>query len=173
LPDRKQVLILRHLFYGVLMQKRTSTVLAAVFLAASLAACATGSRSAATRAPDVTGSTAAIRATLDSTAAAWNRGSLAEYLAAYVPEATEMLATGPAGGVEQIEKTMKEGFWKTGTPLQKLRYEHVVVRMLGPDNALTTGQYVLSGADRPDRTGWFTTIWTHTPQGWRMIHDHS
>lgn len=114
-----------------------------------------------------------IRAVLQVTAEGWNTGDLSKYLSAYVPEATEMLSTGPAGGVEAIEKTMKEGFWKTGRPIQQLRYENLVVRMLGKDNALVTGQYVLSGAGRPDRTGWFTTVWTKTKAGWRMIHDHS
>ena len=114
-----------------------------------------------------------IKAVFQITADGWNTGDLSKYLYAYVPEATEMLATGPAGGVEVIEKTMKDGFWKTGRPLQQLRYEHLVVRMLGKDNALVTGQYVLSGAGKPDRTGWFTTVWTHAKQGWRMIHDHS
>jgi len=114
-----------------------------------------------------------INAVMDLTAHGWNNGILSEYLSAYVPEATEMLSTGPAGGVEAIEKTMKEGFWKTGRPLQVLRYEHIVVRMLGKDNALVTGQFILSGNNRPDRTGWFTTVWTRTKDGWRMIHDHS
>jgi uncharacterized protein (TIGR02246 family) len=115
----------------------------------------------------------AIRAALESTAAGWNKGDLNEYLSAYTKEATEMLSTGPAGGVEAIEKTMKEGFWKSGRPLQILRYESLVVRMLGKKNALVTGKYVLSGAGRPDRSGWFTTIWLKTKDGWRMIHDHS
>src|SRR5215203_4114109 len=115
----------------------------------------------------------AIRATLNMTAEGWNKGDLNQYLSAYVKEATEMLSTGPAGGVEAIEKTMKEGFWKSGRPIQILRYESVVVRMLGKKNALVTGQYVLSGAGRPDRTGWFTTVWTKTKTGWKMIHDHS
>jgi len=115
----------------------------------------------------------AIRDTLNMTAEGWNKGDLNQYLSAYVKEATEMLSTGPAGGVEAIEKTMKEGFWKSGRPIQILRYESVVVRMLGKKNALVTGQYVLSGAGRPDRTGWFTTIWTKTKTGWKMIHDHS
>ena len=114
-----------------------------------------------------------IRAVLDITAEGWNTGDLSKYLYAYVPEATEMLSTGPTGGVEAIEKTMKEGFWKTGRPLQQLRYENIVVRMLGKENALVTGQYILSGADRPDRKGWFTTVWTKSKAGWRMIHDHS
>jgi uncharacterized protein (TIGR02246 family) len=116
---------------------------------------------------------AAIRATLDSTAAGWNRGDLAAYLAAYTPDASEMLADGPAHGVDRIEQTMKQGFWRTGRPLQQLHYEHVEVRMLGDDHALVTGQYVLTGADRPQRTGWFTTVWARTSDGWRMIHDHS
>ena len=116
---------------------------------------------------------AQIRSVLQITAEGWNSGNLSKYLFAYVPEATEMLSTGPAGGVEAIERTMKEGFWKSGRPLQQLRYENLVVRMLGKKNALVTGQYVLSGANRPDRSGWFTTVWTKTKAGWRMIHDHS
>jgi uncharacterized protein (TIGR02246 family) len=114
-----------------------------------------------------------IRAALDSTAAGWNKGDLSQYLAAYTDNATEMGPNGPEGGREVIEKTMRQGFWKTGRPLQTLRYEHVVVRMLGKDNALVTGQFVLTGGGRPDRNGWFTTVWARTRQGWRMIHDHS
>lgn len=114
-----------------------------------------------------------INAVLQYTALGWNTGDLSKYLRAYVPEATEMLSNGPAGGVEAIERTMKEGFWKTGRPVQHLHYENIVVRMLGKDNALVTGQYILSGTDRPDRKGWFTTVWTKTKKGWRMIHDHS
>lgn len=115
----------------------------------------------------------AIRAALEKTADGWNKGDLNQYLSAYTPEATEMLSTGPAGGVEAIEKTMKEGFWKNGKPLQILRYESLAVRMIGKKGALVTGKYVLSGAGRPDRTGWFTTVWLKTKEGWRMIHDHS
>jgi uncharacterized protein (TIGR02246 family) len=116
---------------------------------------------------------AQIRAVLNSTADGWNRGDLAQYLSAYTESATEMLSDGPKGGVEVIEQTMRNGFWKTGRPLQQLRYEHVDVRMLGKEHALVTGQYVLSGGGHPDRTGWFTTVWSRTRRGWRMIHDHS
>jgi len=75
--------------------------------------------------------------------------------------------------VEVIENTMKNGFWKTGRPLQQLHFEQVAVRMLGKANAMVTGQYVLSGGDKPNRTGWFTTVWEKTKDGWRMIFDHS
>lgn len=116
---------------------------------------------------------AQIRQALDSTSAGWNRGILEQYLSAYTPDAQEMGPNGPRGGVEVIENTMKNGFWKTGRPLQQLRYEHVNVRMLGKRNALVTGQFVLTGGNKPDRTGWFSTVWEKTKDGWRMIFDHS
>ncbi|HEX7957546.1 MAG TPA: nuclear transport factor 2 family protein [Pyrinomonadaceae bacterium] len=116
---------------------------------------------------------AQIRAVLNTTAEGWNQGDLARYLSAYTDSATEMGPNGPEGGRDAIERTMLRGFWKTGRPLQQLRYEHVEVRLLGKENALVTGQYVLTGGGRPERTGWFTTVWTRTRQGWRMIHDHS
>ena len=114
-----------------------------------------------------------IRARLDSTALGWNRGELAMYMAAYTPDASEMLPDGVAHGRDRIEQTMKQGFWRTGRPLQQLHYEHVEVRMLGDDHALVTGEFVLTGAARPPRTGWFTSVWARTSDGWRMIHDHS
>jgi uncharacterized protein (TIGR02246 family) len=114
-----------------------------------------------------------IRAALESTATGWNEGNLEKYLAVYTPDATEMRGTGPAGGVEAIEETMKKGFWKTGRPLQTLRYESVVVRMLGKEGALATGNYILTGGGIPERKGWFTSVWRKTKNGWRMIHDHS
>lgn len=110
---------------------------------------------------------------LNKTADGWNQGDLEKYLAVYIPEATEMTGDGPKGGKEHIEKTMRGGFWKSGKPVQILRYENVEVRMLGKKNALVTGQYILSGNNQPDRKGWFTTVWVKTKNGWRMIHDHS
>jgi len=114
-----------------------------------------------------------IKATLDSTAAAWNRGDLNGYLAAYVDSAMEMGATGVETGRDRIEATMKAGFWRTGRPLQVLHYENVEVRPLGGDKALVTGRFVLTGAGRPDRTGVFSTLWLRTAAGWRMFYDHS
>jgi ketosteroid isomerase-like protein len=116
---------------------------------------------------------AAIRAVFDTTAAGWNRGELPVYLSAYNQTSTTMGSNGLVRGVAGIEGQMRSGFWKDGRPAQVLRYEHLEVRALGRDNALATGQYILSGGGRPDRSGWFTTIWQRTPQGWRMIHDHS
>ena len=143
-----------------------------ILLIAAVTACATQTQSVSTglRFPS---DAAAIRATLDTTAAGWNRGELPVYLSAYTDSATAMGANGPERGVAAIGAQMRAGFWRTGRPIQNLHFEHLEIRPLGPDHALVTGQYVLRGAGRPDRTGWFTTIWTRTGAGWRMVHDHA
>jgi ketosteroid isomerase-like protein len=118
-------------------------------------------------------SEAAIRARLDSTALGWNRGELPMYLAMYDPEATVMGATGVEHGHGVVEAQMRRGFWRTGRPAQQLAYDQVEVRMLGDRHALVTGRFTLSGGGRPDRVGYFTTVWADSDQGWRMVHDHS
>ena len=122
---------------------------------------------------DAVSAEAEIRARLDSTALGWNRGDLSQYMSMYTPEASQMGRDSVEHGVDLIERGMRAGFWRTGRPLQMLHYESVEVRMLGNDNALVTGKFVLTGGGRPERTGMFTTVWTRTANGWRMIHDHS
>jgi len=115
----------------------------------------------------------AIKAVFDTTAAGWNRGELPVYLSGYADTATAMGAGGLVRGVQGIEGQMRAGFWNTGRPLQSLSYDHLEIRPIGPDQAIATGQYILTGGGRPNRTGWFTTIWVRTARGWRMVHDHS
>ena len=143
-----------------------------LFLAAVLGACSSQMRSGVTgfsRASDA----GAIKAMLDTSAAGWNRAELPVYLSAYVDSATAMGSTGLVRGVKGIEGQMRAGFWRTGRPAQTLTYDHLEIRPIGPNQAIVTGQYILTGAGLPNRTGWFTTIWVRTPAGWRMVHDHS
>jgi ketosteroid isomerase-like protein len=144
-------------------------LLATLLIAACSTQMATRGGQAALPASDV----AAIRAVFDTTAAGWNRGDLAAYLSAYVESSTTMGRTGLVRGPAAIGDQMRAGFWKNGRPAQVLNYDHLEIRPLGANDALATGQYILSGNGLPERTGWFTTIWERTPVGWRMIHDHS
>jgi len=141
-------------------------------IVAAVAACATQMQSADVRLR-FPSDLAAIRAVLDTSAAGWNRGELPVYLYAYTDSATTMGPNGLVHGVNAIGDQMEKGFWRSGRPIQQLHYEHLEISPLSPDRALVTGQYVLSGSGRANRTGWFTTIWARTRGGWRMIHDHS
>jgi ketosteroid isomerase-like protein len=151
------------------MMRRVCLVLAACVLAACSRQVQLGGTGGSQFASDA----AAIRATLDASAAGWNRGELQGYLSAYVDSATAMGSTGLVRGVRGIEGQMRAGYWRTGRPLQTLSFDRLEIRPIGPNQAIVTGQYILTGGGLTNRTGWFTTIWVRTPAGWRMVHDHS
>src|SRR5687767_5725827 len=114
-----------------------------------------------------------VRRKLQSTADAWNRADLAGHVAPYADSAAFMTGRGPMIGRDNIEDSLRRGFWRDGKPVQSLRYEHVSVRALGRDHALVTGRFVLTGGGREDASGWFSLVWERGPQGSREIHDHS
>lgn len=152
------------------MHARTALVVLSL-----LAGAAAGCRPAAepARAPDWPAAEKEIRAALQASADAWNQGDLKGHLAFYVPDVTFMTRDGPRPGVDAIEKSFREKYFVNGAPKQQLRFERIALRRLGQDFALATGRYVLKGGGEAEQSGWFTTIWTRTPEGWRTIHDHS
>ena len=115
----------------------------------------------------------AIRALLDSSAAAGNRGDVRGHLATNADSITFMTSRGPVVGNDRVIEMMTQSYFKDGKPLQTLRFDHVTVRPLGKGYALTVGQFILSGGGREEQSGWFSTIWEHRREGWRVIHDHS
>ena len=145
--------------------------LAATLLAT--AACARPS-SMPSGVPDTWASDVAeIRAMTDASAAAWNQGNLKEHLALYVDTVTFMTTNGPRPGVDAVERAFSEKYFRDGRPKQTLSFSQVVLRPLGRDAALETGRFLLSGGGEPEQSGWFTLVWVRTPDGWRVVHDHS
>ena len=116
---------------------------------------------------------AALRRLLQESADAFNAGDLRGHLASYHESVTFMTKNGPRPGVAPIEQAFRERYFKDGKPKQQLRFEQESIRFLSDDVALVTGRYLLSGGDEPEQSGWFTTVWTRTLKGWRVVHDHS
>jgi uncharacterized protein (TIGR02246 family) len=116
---------------------------------------------------------AAILALNDEAAEAWNRADIDGHVAMYADSAGFMTGRGPAFGRQTIADMLARSFFRDGRPVQQLRFEDMTVRMLGADHAYVTGHFILSGGGQEDNTGWFTTIWARTPEGWQLIHDHS
>ena len=110
---------------------------------------------------------------LAESAAAFNRGDLPGHLAIYDESVTFMTKDGPRPGVAPIERAFREKYFRDGRAIQALRFEELAVRPLGRDAALATARWVLSGAEQPEQSGWFTLAWIRTPAGWRVVHDHS
>lgn len=140
-----------------------------VALSAGVAACA------APR-PGPGPAAAAIVAELDASAERWNAGDLDGFLAPYLndPRTSFVTAGGVIRGLDTIEARYRANYWKDGAPAETLRFADVEVRPLGPDHAFAVGRFLLS--DRSGaRTGegHFTVVLARTPDGWRIVHDHS
>ena len=59
-------------------------------------------------------------------------------------------------------------------PAGELSYNNIEVRPLGPNHALVVGHWrVMMRETGQPRTGIFSLTYQRTPQGWRIIHDHS
>jgi ketosteroid isomerase-like protein len=114
-----------------------------------------------------------IRQRLAASVEAFNRGDLPGHLAIYDAGVTFMTKDGPRPGIAPIEKAFRENYFKDGKAIQGLRFESLALRAIGPDAALATARWILSGGSQPDRTGWFTLVFGRTAAGWRAIHDHS
>jgi ketosteroid isomerase-like protein len=114
-----------------------------------------------------------IRAQVQASMEAFNRGNLTGHLAIYDPAITFMTKDGPRPGIAPIEASFREHYFRDGVPKQQLSFDQLTIRSLAPDVALATGKFLLSGGGEKDQSGWFTLVWTRTPAGWRAIHDHS
>jgi len=114
----------------------------------------------------------ALIAQLQATTADWNKGDLEAFIAPYDPSSTFMTKQGPIGR-DAMKAHYKDTFFGADAKPRPLRFERITVRPLGEDHALMTGRFILGGDGKPDQSGWFTLVWMRTPQGWRILHDHS
>ena len=153
---------------------RTTCILASLLLFGFLAEAPAGfAAEPAPQPSDWSADEAQIQALSQASADAWNRGDLKGHLAIYADEMTFMTPTGPRPGVAPLEKAFAEKYFRDGRPRQSLSFDSRTLRRLGPDAALETGRFVLSGGGEPEQSGWFTLVWVRTPAGWRVLHDHS
>ena len=117
-----------------------------------------------------------IRAVLTAQAEAWNRGDIDGFMHAYKdsPDTTF------------IGKTVKHGYrdilerYKSGYPTQEtmgtLKYWDLQVTPLGSKYAVAVGKFHLDRAAKGDATaddGIFSLIFEKTPEGWKVIVDHT
>ena len=153
---------------------RTASFLSCLCLAAALlASCKVGIDGQTGPLSAWAADEAEIRALMQTSMEAFNRGDLPGHLAIYDAAITFMTENGPRPGIAPIEAAFGERYFHDGLPKQQLRFEQVAARSLAPDAALVTGRFVLSGGEEKDQSGWFTLVWARTPAGWRAIHDHS
>lgn len=117
-----------------------------------------------------------IVAALHASADAWNRGDLDGFLRTYLdsPELTFIGRDEVVRGFSTLRALYDGGHFEGGPP-PRLRFDVLEVRPLGEPTALLIGRYTLqdTASGATTSTGLFTLVWGRTPEGWRILHDHT
>lgn len=117
----------------------------------------------------------AIEALLADQATAWNEGDLKAFMAGY--EQSEELVFTSGAKIRRGWETTRERFedrYGSGqdSNMGKLAFEVLDVRPLGADGAIVLGKYKLT--ETPEAGGGvFSLGLVRTPEGWRIVHDHT
>ena len=132
--------------------------------------------SAASQVPSTqTAGEKAIRAVMNAQVVAWNAGDIDGFMKGYEnsPQTTLIGHTVHHGYAEILAHFKKNypGKEKMGT----LTFTNLEVRMLSASNAVVTGNFQLDFPDTgaAEQQGIFSLVWARTPQGWKIILDHS
>jgi uncharacterized protein (TIGR02246 family) len=127
-------------------------------------------------APLLFGQTAEVRAVMDESQAAWNRGDLVAFASYYEdsPDTTFIGKEVVRGGTKAILDRYRRAY-PTREAMGTLTFSEIEVRRLADGVALTTGKFALkrTAAGGGDASGRFTLVLRRTAAGWRIIHDHT
>ena len=114
-----------------------------------------------------------IRAILRVQQEAWNRGDIDSFMNGYARAETTVFVSGDE--VMRGWQTVRDRYLKKYSDRAKmgtLTFADLEIEQLGPDSAVALGRWELKRAN--DNThGRFTLILRKTPDGWRIVHDHT
>lgn len=115
----------------------------------------------------------AINAVLKAQQAAWNRGDVDAFLVGYwqSPELTFSGSNGVSRGWDGVLARYKKNY-PNREAMGELNFSDLEFRFLGPDAALVLGKWHLK-REMGDIGGVFSLVWQKSPQGWKIIHDHT
>ena len=117
----------------------------------------------------------AIQQVLKAQADAWNRGDVVTFMQAYKdsPDTTFIGKSVEHGYAPILERYKKAYPGKDAMGV--LTYSDFAVRELGATYAVVTGRFHLArnAAGGGDASGIFSLVWEKTPQGWKIILDHT
>jgi uncharacterized protein (TIGR02246 family) len=115
----------------------------------------------------------AIRAVLTAQQEAWNRGDIAAFLTGYwhSPNLTFSGSNGIFRGWDAVMARYKKNY-PDRSAMGTLDFSKLEFHFLGPDAALVLGHWHLK-REKDEIGGVFTLVLQRSPEGWRIIHDHT
>lgn len=123
-------------------------------------------------APALPGPQGQVMAAMGASAAAWNAGDLARFVAVYADDATFVTKDGVLRGQAAIADRYRASFTGGGNARGRLSFEPVAFRTLGPAQMLLVARWRLTGGTK-EESGMTTLVWERRPAGWRIVADHS
>ena len=130
-------------------------------------------RSRAPATPKEDKDVAAVRAVIESQAAAWNRGDVEGYMEGYAKEDATTFVSGDT--ITRGWQTVLERYkarYDTRAKMGTLTFSELEFKPLGPYYIMAAGRWQLArDGDAPH--GRFTLIFRRTNAGWRIVHDHT
>ena len=116
---------------------------------------------------------AEIRAVLSTQQEAWNHGDIDGFMNGYARAETTVFVS--SDEVTRGWQTVRDRYvqkYGDRAKMGTLTFSDLEIEQLGPDSAIALGRWELKRAnDNPH--GRFTLIFRHTPDGWRIVHDHT
>jgi ketosteroid isomerase-like protein len=115
-----------------------------------------------------------VRAMLDQQLADWNAGNLEGFMQGYARSDKTRFASGGDVllGWQTVFDRYRRNYGGDKDSMGKLKFSDVDVRALGPDSAMAFGRWHLS-RQTTNLSGLYTLILRKTPDGWRIVHDHT
>ena len=148
-----------------------------VFTVASLLAFAAvvvfGYQKRAPKSPGEDRDVAAVRAVIESQAAAWNRGDVEGYMQGYAKEDATTFVSGDniMRGWQAVLERYKARY-DTRAKMGTLAFSELEIKPLSEYYIMASGRWQLTReTDTPH--GRFTLIFRRTGAGWRIVHDHT
>jgi len=115
----------------------------------------------------------AIRGVLATQAAAWNKGSIDEYMHGYWNDDSLVFVgeNGPTYGYQQTLERYKKSYSDTAK-MGKLSFDILQIRRLSSDYYFVLGKWALARSIG-DVGGSFTLLFRRIKGKWRIVADHS
>jgi len=138
-------------------------------IAAALIAFAAGNISAA----DSTAIQSAVRAVLDQQVKDWNAGDIEKFMRGYDRSEKTRFASG--GNITLGWQGVMDRYRRTYSDkaaMGTLTFSDLDITVASEDAALAFGRWHLK-RDKDEPSGLFTLLFRKTPDGWKIVHDHT
>ncbi|MBD8641158.1 YybH family protein [Sphingomonas sp. CFBP 13733] len=123
-------------------------------------------------APDRAPASVAIREAMAASAAGWNAGDLARFVAVYAEDAVFVTPKGLVRGKAAITARYAPSFTDAGNTRGRLSFVPAELRGIDPTHALLVARWTLTGATSTE-TGMTTLLFERRGDAWKIVADHS